>query len=608
MAVEVRLAVDGPIARHHHDPLDAPGEGQTGPVTGARRDRIGHRASDGDGSARFDEGWATAALALAVAVPLVVSGIRLAASGWVPTLDDGVILTRSFDVLSGRSPHLGQFSLIGGPGSAPTHSPGPMLYWLLAAPARFGPAWTVPVFMGLVNGALFAVVVVLARRRAGATFAAVTAIGLLLLMRAIGVVTLVEIWNPWASLSWFLALLFLAWSVADGDRHLLPAVAVVASLVMQTHLTYLAPAGLLVVVAVVCGWGGDAIRRLQDRGRSTASRAATWWPLAASAGLVAVCWALPLSQEATGRPGNLTLVARAGRAASKRGGLDAVRASLGQALGVPPRFARPHTVPLPDILEGIRPGSALGQVTAVLVVLVTIAAGAAGIRSRDRTVATGAVLGLALVGAMVVVAASLPLDRGLVAGYSLQWFRIAGLFLWLILGLAAARWLPRTWVARPAPTWTWSRARRPQLVAVAVPLAAAIVLIGLVLPRDDPAASTYDPARTMADGLDRATRAGNRYRVRVDGPYELAYLPALVWNLRRGGRDPVVRSAMVSSFGDAYGPRRRRCREVVILQRTSLAMPAGGRTVARIEFTRRSGLPSPARLVLAPDRTDQGAC
>jgi len=42
--------------------------------------------------------------------------------------------------------------------------------------------------------------------------------------------------------------------VADGDRRLLPVAVLLASFVMQAHLTYVCPSILLLVVAVAGGW------------------------------------------------------------------------------------------------------------------------------------------------------------------------------------------------------------------------------------------------------------------------------------------------------------------------------------------------------------------
>ncbi len=582
-----------------------PGEDQTAGVTVTCGEAVAPAPPVEPGRRR--EVLALAALAAAVAVPLVVSGARLAAGGWTPTLDDGVIATRSFDVFSTRSPALGQYSLASAPGAPPTHSPGPLLYWLLAVPTRFAPSWGTPVVLGLVSGLLLAAVVVLAGRRGGLAFATATTVGLILLVRAIGIITLVEVWNPWVSLLPFLVLVMLTWSVIDGDRHLFPAAVLAASFVMQTHLTYMVPAASLLLVALVGGWGGEAHaawdRRRAGPARSHDSLRRSWLPLVAATGIGALCWASPLFQQLTGHPGNITLVARAGGTASQRGGLDAARASMGRTLGMPPRWTRPRAEPVVDIFEGIRPGPLLGQVTGALVVLALGAVLVHAIRTGDRVVAGGAATAATATVAMVVVAASLPLDRGLVVGYSFQWFRIAGLFVWLLLGLAAARWLPRRWARHGDMV-----ARRGAAAVVVGAVSVGVFVLGLTLPRVDPIDALYEPAARLGDRLVAATVPSGTYSVRTSGPFELAFLPALVWRLRSEGRDPIVRADWERSFGDGYGRTGRRCDGIVILQSATDPLPARARVVTTVGMTEAVGLPPRARLALVPDTDPGGSC
>src|SRR4051794_18382500 len=74
------------------------------------------------------------------ALPVILSTIHALAIGWTPVGDDAVIATRSYDVFTGHSPLVGQYSAASGVLGEASHSPGPLLYWLLAIPARFGPA------------------------------------------------------------------------------------------------------------------------------------------------------------------------------------------------------------------------------------------------------------------------------------------------------------------------------------------------------------------------------------------------------------------------------------------------------------------------------------
>jgi hypothetical protein len=78
------------------------------------------------------------AAGLAAAVPVLISTVHAVNAGWEPAGDDGIILTRAWDVLTSHSPLVGQYSEAGNVTGQIVHSPGPLLYWLLALPVRYG--------------------------------------------------------------------------------------------------------------------------------------------------------------------------------------------------------------------------------------------------------------------------------------------------------------------------------------------------------------------------------------------------------------------------------------------------------------------------------------
>src|SRR5271169_4274455 len=82
-----------------------------------------------------------------------------------------------------------------------------------------------------------------------------TAIAVALMCQSLSAETFHDVWNPSAGLFPFTLLIFLCWSLACGEYRLLPVTVLVASFVVQAHLTYLpATAGLMVI-----GIGGLAI-------------------------------------------------------------------------------------------------------------------------------------------------------------------------------------------------------------------------------------------------------------------------------------------------------------------------------------------------------------
>src|SRR4051812_31405055 len=76
---------------------------------------------------------------LVASLPAILSTAHGLAVHSTPVGDDAVIAPRSYDVLTSHSPLVGQYSASSVVLGQPSHSLGPMLYWLLAVPARLGP-------------------------------------------------------------------------------------------------------------------------------------------------------------------------------------------------------------------------------------------------------------------------------------------------------------------------------------------------------------------------------------------------------------------------------------------------------------------------------------
>jgi HSP20 family protein len=120
----------------------------------------------------------TPATGLAAGVPVIVATANAVRGGWIPGADQAIIATRAYDVFSSHTPLVGQYTLAGQVTGKVTHSLGPMLFWLLALPARFGSPASITWTMGAVNTLAIVGVVALARRRAGVVlmFAAALAV------------------------------------------------------------------------------------------------------------------------------------------------------------------------------------------------------------------------------------------------------------------------------------------------------------------------------------------------------------------------------------------------------------------------------------------------
>ncbi len=402
------------------------------------------------------------ATGLLAALPVISSTVKAVRDGWIPAGDDGIIATRGWDVLTAHTPLVGQYSEAGLVVHGQVmHSPGPMLYWLLALPAHYGSVASLAVTMCVLNTLAIVLCVALARRRGGFVLMFAAAFGISLMCQSLPGEALHDIWNPAAALFPFLALLFVGWSLACGEYRLLPLAALLSSFVLQTHLMYLAPT--LVVLGV--GLGGLALRLMLGRlaarraaaateissspgdaeEKAPAPRRARVWPWALGALIVlCVCWTAPVVEQLQESPGNFTMIARTvehrGHTLGSRTGWHALVRAVGE---------RPWWLYVPasewerklDVLHA--PSSA--QTNSALAVLAALVAAllVAGLCRRWDLFAA-ALIALGLCAAMVEQVANNPASRLLAEtlGYTLWWGSELGLLgvAGAVLGAVAGCW------------------------------------------------------------------------------------------------------------------------------------------------------------------------
>src|SRR5262249_28180382 len=254
----------------------------------------------------------------------------------------------------------------------------PMLFWLLALPARFGSPTSLAWTMGAVNTLAIVGSVALARRRGGVVLMFASAIAIALMCQSLAAETFHDVWNPSAGPFPFTVLILLCWWLACGDYRLLPLVALVASFVVQAHLMYLpATVGLVAVglggltASVISGarrraaWqrpmapaleppsedgtapptdeGPTAIGspRQRPRGRALTRRvrgSLVRWGIATVL-VLAFCWSAPIVDQIANRPGNLTLVVDTATQSKPRLGADGGWHAVVRAVGARARGA-----------------------------------------------------------------------------------------------------------------------------------------------------------------------------------------------------------------------------------------------------------------------------
>ncbi len=448
------------------------------------------------------ERWTDRALApaagLLAAVPVIASTLRALRDGWIPAGDQANIATRAHDVLTSRTPLVGLHSDVSALTHHAVYSLGPMLFWLLALPARVGSPGSLTLTMGLVNTASIVGVVVLARRRGGRTLMFITALAVALMSRSLAPELLHDVWNPSAGLFPFTLLIFLSWSLGCGEFRLLPLTVLVASFVAQCQLAFLPPSlGVLLV-----GMAGLAVSLRSGRNSAAPPGGAGRWALAAL--LVAVlCWAPPAIDQVRGSPGNLTAIVRTAEANNSTLGPAVGWHAVVLAVGVRPWWLRNPASPYERKNEvKVRP-SARATVTTGLALCALLLVAAVGFLRRRPDLWVGALIALSLCAGLAAVASSTPTLRVLAAtlGYTLWFGSPAGMFVWVVLA-----WAPITILAgrvRVAPRWLSPAASAAALAAVA--LAGAGIAVA---ERPDEHVNEYRPLGVMLASINRAVPAG----------------------------------------------------------------------------------------------------
>ncbi|HEY2398536.1 MAG TPA: hypothetical protein VGH78_06035 [Solirubrobacteraceae bacterium] len=485
---------------------------------------------------RIDPGLALAlAMGLIAAVPVIAATVHGLLDGWLPAGDQANIATRAHDVFTSRSSLVGLHSDASAAINHDVYSLGPMLFWLLAVPARLSsPGW-MTLTMGLVNVASIVGAVVLAQRRGGRLLMFMSAAALALMSRSLAPEVLHDVWNPSAGLFPFTLLIFLCWSLACGEYRLLPLTVLVASFVVQCQLAFVPPSLGLIAVALaglVLSLRGS---HRQARGDGT-RRDGRVWPWALAAVVVAIaCWSAPAIDEIQGHPGNLTWVVRAATANTSKLGATVGAHTVVRAVGIPPWWLRDPASPWDRKYEVRARSSTLATITTVLMLLALLAYLAIGALRRRTELWTGAAIALVLCAGLFAVAEATPTKRVLAEtlGYTLWWGSPAGMFVWLIVGwgavallreLAAKRRRPRLAIRVPALAATVAGAAVVAVVAAGVAAGA----------RADYHKPEYGPLATMYAGLRQGVPAGRTVRL-------LGFLGSNTFRFKQAARFAMLR-------------------------------------------------------------------
>jgi hypothetical protein len=491
---------------------------------------------------------------------VLVAGGRAIANGWLPVADQGRIATSAYEVFTSHTPLVGPYSMASLVTGHQTYDPGPLLYWLLALPARFGGPVAITLTMSAFNGAAILASVALARRRGGTALMFAAAAAIALMSHSLATEALHGIFNPAAGLFGLLLLSFTCWSLACGERWLLPLAVLLASFVVQCHLGYAAPALGLLAVGVI-GLVVSRDRRDVDgraaTGRRGHRRGASWGPALAGLVVALICWSAPAIDQITHSTGNLSVIVSDVGARGRTEGASVGWRVLTRAVGIPPRWLRAperevydHSGRQVGVISGGDYGdtrladvwgtpSALSTISAVLVLCALGVVTLAALRARRGDLLAGAAIGLVLCGSLAALASVTPVRGVHSLGYSLWWGSLVGMWVWLLLAWSGAV-LVRGWATRrgapssgrSAPLMRAAQSWWPLGAMAALSVGALAVAAG---ERRDAHQAEFGPLRTITTRLDRTVRQGETVLLTQRGFAVLPLEPLVRYSLRRRG-------------------------------------------------------------------------
>lgn len=277
------------------------------------------------------------AATLAGVVPIVVAGVRAALGGWRAVGDNANFLIRARDTFTAHHPLLGTWTSASLEVGANIDNPGPLYFQLLALPAKVGDDAGLALGAAGINVITLACIAFFATRAFGAIGGATAALVATTLAWSMGSELLFDPWQPHSLLLPVLLFLILVASMAAGDVLALPVAAFVASVIVQTHLSY----AVIVPLLAVAGFVALMLRsRPRDSGPTPRPRLKA--ALAVTAAVLALAWSQPLFEQVAGDgPGNLgKILTNAGTTGEVHGPVKAARI-VADVAAVPPMWLRP---------------------------------------------------------------------------------------------------------------------------------------------------------------------------------------------------------------------------------------------------------------------------
>lgn len=297
-------------------------------MTTADSDLLAPTATEPAAATELARRYRVAVTAVAV-VPFLTAVTRAVLRDWFPIGDNALLFIRTRDVLTNDHPFLGSWTSASLSVGDNMNNPGAMYDWLVAPFAHVlspGPAAAVGV--ALINIVMVCVISAAAHRVGGWAFQRWALLVAALMAWSMGSELLIDIWQANALIFAFIALLIIGIGVAAGDDGMLPWAAVIASLLLQTHISYAYIFAFWALAIIGVRWWQ---RRAIDSSR---------WrrPAGISAGLIAVLWAPSFWEQFFGTgTGNMSRLLRNSSGGEVSLGLDNA-ARIVASLAVRPPF------------------------------------------------------------------------------------------------------------------------------------------------------------------------------------------------------------------------------------------------------------------------------
>ncbi len=375
------------------------------------------------------------ALGFIALVPIVAAVVRAVLSGYTPIGDDGLLLLRSRDVFTSNHPWLGTWSSSSLSLGVAVNNPGPLFFDLMSVPVRlFGSGNGMAIGVGLLNSSCIIAAAIMAHRVGGRVAYLLLLLVTATLACSMGSELIFDVWQPHSLVFPFFLLIILAWAIAEGRVFALPWAVAVASLLIQTHLSYvyIAPATIAFGLALYLATSHFSWRRLKS-------------PLIIGVVVAGLLWAQSLWQQVHG-PGDSNLDRLVDAASGKYGSTEAIGLSLaarlvGSVVALPPWFLRPsfaNTIPAVRLFDenGARlpvsglPGAALATMALALIIGLLLLAAMNSKGFGKKAQRSAVILALALIITAVCALAIMPVGAIGLAAHQMRW-------LWPIAAFAA---------------------------------------------------------------------------------------------------------------------------------------------------------------------------